>query len=60
MNLDKTYCQFGAICKSGSSCEEVLTEEIKEYAYSTGEPIWVYTDYPDCFVPFFSPGGEAC
>lgn len=60
MNLDKTYCQFALICKNGYTCDKALTEEIKEYAESVDKPIWVYTDYPDCFVPWFEPGGDAC
>jgi len=54
---DRTFCTFGLLCKSSSSCDRVLTDEIKKEAEiwwgKPGAPICVHSEFPNCFVRFF-------
>ena len=50
---DRTYCPFGLLCKSGVTCERVLTDDIKAEAEKFGLPICQYSDFPKCYIPFF-------
>jgi len=55
--MDRTYCTFGLLCKSSSTCDRVLTEEITksadEWWGKEGAPICVFAEFPECFVRFF-------
>ena len=56
--LDRTFCTFNILCQKASTCERVLTDKIKADADKwwgkEGAPICVYSEFPPCFVPFFS------
>ncbi len=47
----KTYCTFGQHCKSGSTCDKVVTKEITERV--ANEPLCMFVAPPkDCFKPY--------
>ena len=54
---DRTFCNFGLICKNSTDCDRVLTDEIKNDAEKwwggEGAPICMYSNFPDCFVRWF-------
>ncbi len=54
---DRTFCTFGPLCKSSSTCDRVLTDKVKEDAKkwwgADDAPICVYMEFPECFVRFF-------
>jgi len=51
---DMTFCNFGPLC-SNWECDRRLTDEIKKDAEAFGLPVAVFTEFPDCFEPFFTP-----
>lgn len=59
---DRTYCPYWTICKNGQSCNRALTDNVKAAAErwwgKPGAPICVYSEAPECFVPFFIQGGK--
>lgn len=60
--MDKTFCPFFLLCKKGYTCGSGLTEDVKQAATmwwgKEGAPIMVYSEFPECFVPFFALGDD--
>ena len=58
---DMTFCTFHLICKNGYTCERALTEKVKSDAekWMKPAPICVYSEFPECYVPFFEGGDDA-
>ena len=50
---DRTYCNYGVICKNSLNCPRVLTDDIKKQAEDFGLPLCLYSDFPECFEPWF-------
>ena len=50
---DITFCSFYKECKDGDKCKKALTpkivEDAKKWWGSSGAPISLYINKPDCF-----------
>jgi hypothetical protein len=59
---DKTFCPYWGACKIHYLCDRPLTPEVEKAAEEwwggTGAPICMYSEFPDCFIPFFDNGPE--
>ena len=45
-----TFCTFGAGCKHGDTCEQVVTQEVVDRANATNQPLVTYVGVPKhCF-----------
>ncbi len=46
---DITFCPFYQGCKDGKGCRRALTVAVEAGAKRAEEPIFEYTDKPECF-----------
>lgn len=50
---DKTFCGYGVICKNSGDCDKILTAKDREEARKMNLPIYVFSDFPDCYARWF-------